>query len=80
MYRKLKDISDSELNEEIERFKEKIKDLKFQEFMANTYTEKGIIREDIIKLEDAIYNYNWTLKERQWEIEDKIKTENKCTI
>ena len=74
---KLYSLTNEQLEERIVKRLEEIKELHFQEFMAKTYTEKGIIREDIVKLEDAIYNYRWILKERQWELEDKLKLERR---
>lgn len=77
MFKRIRNITTEEFKDMIPLIHDKIKELKFQEFMAGTYTEKGIIREDINKLEDKLYQIDWILKERQWELEDKLKLERK---
>lgn len=59
---KRKNLSIEELKAFENKDFDKIKDLKFQEFMANSYAEKAIIREDIARIEMGIADRRWYIE------------------
>ena len=54
MFKRTRNITTEEFKNMIPLIHEKIKELRFEEFMVGTYIEKEIIREDINKLEDKL--------------------------
>lgn len=58
MIRKLKDMTIEEIDESMRRIYDDIESLEYREFMADSYTEKAIIREDIRSLKNMIIIHN----------------------